>query len=742
MHDIQLPPNGHILSRDYKIMTCDSSVTESNSSVDTSNIMPEKVRNAIESHFQNKGTTIPTTTSTDATLMLDNKPYYTAPKPPVPPRTVSKPKKTPEQLKEESNERERITKERIAKHIKVDVVDKIVDKEIDTEMIDYDFELSYFPSEDGKETITIIINFKKFEKLLHNGFELMMMYMAYLLKTDYYHNKIDETNESWAFGRECSSDEVDVAKCDFMQDVLFCYNCYGYNTYIVKNEKNEIIQICCDNKCLSTNKIEYTTTETGDEPPINKMIKVLSMKNELIITYDKLDREKSTVPISEEQKKLLEKLEKGMKGEIDTGFRKNYYGHNSSFHNYGYGSSNQSYNTTNYGHNVGCNSSSIYNHSSNNTKPINYTGGSSNHSSHIHIPVGSSSKSGFNVSKYGTAFKRHGGTTGVSTPGVAQSIGTPRVTYGFKRVDDGRENLVYADNKKEKFRIYTQFLGDTIKKQKEYIKHNTFADKDSLDSSLEEHWDINIATLLPKAEELEIENEAILANIMMLFNQHILEHNQLISKRKFILPFVQSDESKLYFLFGIEVLIEHYKDILIDHITKIMSLAYQENYFDIESLDKWFISKNEFIEEPSFGDSLRIKLTAWRLELDDNPDSDVFDKETCSDSDSSNGTVDENPLYDNELYSTSSSKTIQDTGIYQFNHEQDIEDMEDIENYNLFSSSPPPSYEQLDKPDSPDPSHLFSEYDSISSNKYSTSDFKYTPKTFSIENKSQIRLVE
>jgi hypothetical protein len=152
-----------------------------------------------------------------------------------------------------------------------------------------------------------------------------------------------------------------------------------------------------------------------------------------------------------------------------------------------------------------------------------------------------------------------------------------------------------------------------------------------------------------KAEELRLENEAVLSNVMCLFDKNLVTHNQLVTKRKYILPFIKlnADEAGKYFLLGIEALIEICNDDLFADTCKILMQSFSLGYFTSKSYTDWLNTDNKYIISDTWSKDYR-KSTEKIKHVFVSPQNDTIDDEpntdTSTDSDSDT-TTDE---FDNE----------------------------------------------------------------------------------------------
>lgn len=510
-----------------------------------------------------------------------------------------KPKKikTEAELEEQKHKEkleEKKAEEEMKKYITVEVSDydeEDEDNDKVSELLQFKFDLVLIPSEDGTTNYTYIQNHKDFTKLTKNCFELAMIYFTTKLKTSYKHDK-HGNDDIWYLESECDEDKLNDIKLDYIYDCITCDNCYGCNTLLLKDSKNKLIRICALKECNTLCEIEYTKS---DDEALNESItimiqeylKLVSLYSPIVISFDKQSRPEPK-PKSAKDQKLYDTLNDIINGKTPS--KPGHHGH--------------------HGH-----------HYSSITHPLLNRGrgrGILHQSNNAYIPPARNSGNrtgGYNVKKYGNYYN-----TSSSLPvssSYAQNIDAAKKHYNLETTNDNREYFTYTDTKKDKFQAYVRFLSNTVREQNKIMSHNRF--NNNTRNPNNNYWGLSSSALLTKAKELDILDIAVMANVMILFDDDILLLNQLNNKRKYLLPFInhQPEISSLYFLFGIEIIIHNYKDKLMDKADEIMTTAYQQNYFTIEIFDKWFNSHNSFLNETKFEKDLRHSLKQWRKFVDD-----------------------------------------------------------------------------------------------------------------------------
>ena len=202
----------------------------------------------------------------------------------------------------------------------------------------------------------------------------------------------------------------------------------------------------------------------------------------------------------------------------------------------------------------------------------------------------------------------------------------------------------------------------------------------------------------------------------------------------------------MYFLLGIEILIENLKNDLYEHTTKILSLAYQEAYFNINAFDKWFETDNEYISSKEFSKQIRTSLCQWRQELQSNIVNDFINSsensDTYSDNDTMNGVSDSdnNNLDLNHKHDANGIKYNADLFSSNLDYTNYINNTDDYMDYdvNLDDDDHPPHYLSLNDNDKQVQNELL---DAISSSDYTEIPFKFKDKTFALENVGGCSLV-
>ena len=676
LSEISSPPDAHPLNRNFKVNGVDNISVKLNT---------------------DKKTEIETA---KPILAIDCKPAN-----PQMPVVMSKPKKTEAELKEEAEQKKKEAEERskklqeeIAKTIIVEVDDTYDEKEVDdSELLRFEFELTHIPSEDGNTMRTYLQNYNGFEALTDNKFELILHYMCARLKTSY--GKTNFGDDSlWFLEGKFTSDDIELIKYNYINEILRCAKCNFFNSNILKNKKGELMRICCSQNCARTEIIEYIPSGNEDEDTSRQFM--LSEMSSCVDTYVPINVVYQKLPHKEGEKlddkvvKQMEYMQKVLDGKITPNV--NSFSGYRGYTGYSYG-----------GHsNFNFNRFGIHHHGPHYsyTPPTGIGRGArpANHVPKVPITVGGLANTGTPTTG-GYSVLNYSNRPSVPTShGYVQSINQVKKHFGLEPVDDGREFYVYMDSKKDKFHAYVKYLIKLLNKRKEYKKKHPFSSTDKFD----DNWELSPTSLLRKAKELDILELAVMANVMYLFDENIIEQNQLINKRKFLLPFINNntESAGLSFLLGIEYIINMDEETLLSKSGQILTIAYQQKYFDLETYDKWYKETNtDFISE-EFAKKIRFALTAWKksVEDDDDDDSSVATDSSADEMDVDNQAV----TFDANLFGNMSA--------------DELKDIEGFVNDNV-----PPSYSSSQK-----------EYGTSKRRQVSVEPFTAQDKTFALDNTS------
>lgn len=674
LSEISSPPDAHPLNRNFKV-----------NGINNISIKPDKSKKT-------------ETKTAQPLLAIDCKPAN-----PVMSTHMSKPQKTEAELKEEAKQKKKDmeiknkkAEEEIAKTIIVDVDDNYDEKEIDdSDLLRFEFELTQIPSEDGKTMRTYLQNYKAFEELTDNKFELILHYMCARLKTSYGKSTFG-AETIWFLEREFQSDYVELVKYNYINEILRCDKCNFFSSNILKNEDGELMRICCSHNCSRTEIIEYIPSGDDDEDTsrqcmLAEMSGCVDTYIPINVTYEKLPHKKVD-KLDDKAVKQMEYMQKVLDGKIKPNV--------SSFGGY-----QKPYNNFNFNFNF--NKFGIHHTPQYSYTPTNGVGRGSRpigHSPHVPITIGGSAGTG-NPSTGGYSVLNYSRRPSVPTShGYVQSISQVKKHFGLSTVDDGREFYVYMDSKKDKFHSYVKYLIKLLNKRKEYKRKHPFSATDKFD----DNWELSPTSLLRKAKELDILELAVMANVMYLFDENIIDQNQLINKRKFLLPFINNntESAGLSFLLGIEYIINLDEEVLLSKADQILTIAYQQKYFDMETYNKWYKETNtEFIDE-AFAKKIRFTLTGWKksTEDDDSGSSVTSSSEDEADMDIEHETV----AFDADLFGNMTA--------------DELKDME-----SLVDNTGPPSYVDSQKQ---------KQYSTIKRRQISVEPFTAQDKTFALDNTS------
>lgn len=598
------PPETHPFFRKYSINTLDELNIENT---------PTEIPQTFKSQ------TFTTINSQTPLLAIDNKP-------PIPPKpsnssivntnnvnNTKKPEKTPEQIqkdKEEANRKQKEYEEELKKAIIIDVVDDYKNDDIsDKDILEKEFNVVVVPSETGDKMYTYIENYQEFASLINNDFEIVMIYIASFLKTSY--KCIEEEDKKiWYFEDEFSHDDIDNQRLRYISDVVTCNDCHCFNSVIVKDNENNLIRICNSSKCNSTCPIGYTESDIDEENMlINLMIQEItnrvSLYSPITIEYTRLPRKKGK-ELTEQEKAFHRKLEEALNTKSPTSYSHNVYKpHNNAYnsvYNYSYGAS----------HTYGKPKSNITTYDFRNTVNTN----------NVYVPATQNAGNrggGYIPQAYGGYFKDKCNNTKVSS-GHVQTISEAKQKFGLQNANDGREYFTYTNSKKENFQLYIRFLTAKIQEHHDLISKDPFNNKET-DAT---YWGLSTNVLLSKAKELNIMDVAVMANVMYLFDNDILETNQLVTKRKYLMAFINNNPevTGLYFLMGIENIIHDNELALFSKADEIMQIGLEQKYFTLDAYDIWVKTENIYPLPDNFSKKLRNSLQNWRKILCDDSSSD------------------------------------------------------------------------------------------------------------------------
>jgi hypothetical protein len=529
-------------------------------------------------------------------------------KPALPP----KPQLTEEEKKERNEEAERKLKEELALVIIDKTVDEINEKDIDDlQVIQKEFEIIHIPNEMGTGIRTFIHNYREFEELTNNSFILPMIFMSVMLETTY--QKIDTVEEGvmWAFNRECTQDEVEQAKYQYIDDIVMCTDCNAFNSTIAKNSHDELIRICASSNCRSVRVIEYTKSDDDAENisrqfMMSEILENVVLYSPITVQMEKIDSLEPIKEPSEEKIKLCKHMQDIIDGKIDPPlYEPRSWNHGSVYNSGRYSSSWQG---PIYGIGRG-------------SRPANHV---VHVPSNVHVPTGfstSTKATGYGVSRYGNHFSQPSvvatNNSGISS-GYVQSLSQAKKQFGLQEEDDDRKFFTYTNSKKDKFQAYLRFLIQKITDQSTILEKEPYGKSST---TTENFWGLAPVVLLNKARELDCIDVAVMANVMYLFDENIIKSNQLINKRKYLLPFINSaiaisESIGVFFLIGLEYLIENNENELMTSVEQIMTIGMQQKYFDMEAFDKWMAIENNYITTQDFSTRLRRNLVSWRGETD------------------------------------------------------------------------------------------------------------------------------
>jgi hypothetical protein len=678
LSEIAFPPESHPLYRDYIISHNSESIT-----------IP---KNMLALEYKSN-------TTTDG----------------IPPLPL-KPQLTEEEKKIRNEEVARKLKEELALVIIDESVNEMSQKDVDDLLvIRTEFELIYIPNETDTGKRTFIQNYNVFEKLTNNSFVIPMIFMSVMLDTIY--QKIDTTDGvMWAFERECTPDEVEQAKYQYIDDMLMCTDCNSFNSTIVKNSNNELVRICSSSNCNSVRIIEYTKSDDDVENAsrqfmMSEILQNVPIYHPITVHMEKIEPTDSPTKPSEDKIKLCELMQSIMDGKIDPLLQPQHYHYNGW--NYDMSPNKMHYNS--HFHKFP-NGTDLGNNSFRNTSYI---------PNNVHVPAGYGSISqatGYNVTRYGDHFNKPSvispSNSGISS-GYVQTLSQAKQDFGLQYEDDERKYFTYNNSKKDKFQAYLRFMIDKINEQSKTIAKESYG---KTGASIENNLGFAPVVLLKKAKELDCVDVAVMANVMYLFDENIIKSNQLINKRKYLLPFINSstvtpETIGVFFLIGIEYLIENNENELMTSADKIMKVALQQKYFDLEAFDKWMAIENNHITTQDFSIRLRRYLVSWRNETDDTTDIEQLFNED-------NSEVSDNEVKDNEVDDNEIAEEI------------DIITMETSRKFNtdLFVDNDKNKYQSTKTHDLP-PSYN----EATSSQHYA---FVFNPKTVAIENTTTDRLIK
>lgn len=609
------PPIGHLLNRDYKIHSMDE--------IDIDTVTPILHTNSIPISS--------TPVKSDVILAIENKPSYSVypnisqTYPTTSSSAYVKPHKTPEQIKKEEEDYKRKQKDyddEINKLITVDVKDEHRKEEInDQDFLEMEFEPLVIPAEDGSTEHTYIQNYQNFAKIINNDFEVVMIYMATFLKTSYKCIKDNDTIV-WYFEKAVSAEDIDNQRLHFISDIIKCDDCYYLNSVIVKDIDNNLIRICNSPSCNSTCPIKYVESDNEAENikikcMISEIINKVSLYSPITIQYSRRPRDKPD-EMSTEDKKFYDELESAL--------TKKHVSHSTnSFTPYGpYGSTNYARHTSGFSmmHNFGTHNST--NKWINNGKTNTVTHAPKN----VYIPPKpNQTNKGYQVGEYGAYFKDKKSNIQSGTS-YAQNLAEAKPKFGLEPTTDGREYYTYTNSKKDQFQSYVRFITAKIREHQRLIEKNPYNNVNTDES----YWGLSTHVLLAKAVELDIMDIAVMANVMYLFDEYILKTNQLVTKRKYLVAFINNNPkvTSIHFLMGIECVINNFSEQLFTDVEEIMDKAYELKYFDINAYDEWYKTPNTFLVPEEFSQKLRQSLCNWRKTI-------AYSSDTASEDNASSG---------------------------------------------------------------------------------------------------------
>ena len=501
--------------------------------------------------------------------------------PPVPVRTVFvKPSKTKAEIEADAKLKEEELQQELKKHIIKQIEDDYKDRTVnDSKMFSTKLKLQDLPAEDGN-MVTYIINADEFDNVLQNDFKIMLVYMAFHMNTHGFEHQLIDNKHIWSFNRQCSEKEVYEAHLSFIDDMIRCRVCYCFVSQLTKRDNN-LVQICSE--CSNSEIIEFDNSDNGGQNPsviIDEILKLVPDYGTVTIDIERLNKEDYSGPArveTDESKTLMQKLEdvKNGKLNIPLGINSIGFGHWASPHinhqpyPYQYNPHTSHHNIPHH-HNVG---NSTFHHTH---QPFNHT-------------------NGYPVTQYGNYFNK---TDQNGSAGHSQHIVADASKFGFQPANDKRHENTYtppSNNYKENFRKFAEYLNRELKEKYEPITIN----------------------LITKAQDLNLENEAILVIMMVMFNEKLIVENQLVTKRAKIMPFINlnPDESGKYFLLGLEALIELCQETLEPDTIKILNKAYTLKYFTIKSLINWFTTENDFVTSSDWVKKFRASVEQFKNTL-------------------------------------------------------------------------------------------------------------------------------
>lgn len=638
--------------------------------------------------------------------------------------TLKKPEPKVEKTKEEKDkeyeEYERKCKAKMEKYISDETEGKYTRKITDELAItELPFEVMNVPDENGN-MVTYWTNADLFQCLLYNDVDLFITYISQDLETSFQKQEIGNNEYGWYLNGLFTTDDLDNSRLNYLDDFVLCRECYGYRTFL-SYYKDKLMRFCCDPKCCHMDEVKY---ENPDDDNVQIIVQELTSKIAPLINIDielepvsKDEDDEEETPLTAEEQKKMDYYEKVAKGEVSVNI--NPYRHTGGYGGYGWmGHYGNTHHNPHYGITYGPQYSTNRTASSYNLGSVGSVSGGITRGHNV------GNSQGYTVTNYG-------GANNISTTSsMSQPIS--RSCFQFKPIDGDKKVFQYEGHIKENFRIYAEFVSDIIQKCKNSVLKPDF-NPNSQTTSVADFWELNVNSLIKRAEDLNLSEQAITANMMLIFDENILSQNQLVTNRKYILPFIQknNDVSGLNFLIGLECLIETYENKLMAQVGTIFNSAYQHEYYNANALQQWTNISNYFIEDGNFGERIRTKLSNFISSIvDGDASDDEIDMVADIDTDTSSDYQDDHNEFMNPDVFTAFGKGQNDIlADCEHNYFRETDGTKTVVNYNLFS--------QPDMFHGTTHSKLLYRDDNVVAN-----EFKYTDTTYTMESNEATGFLE
>lgn len=478
--------------------------------------------------------------------------------PPVPAKVdtvASKIEKTDEEKEADRQKEKERMKAIYEKHFRIDVKNEY-DPDNRIGFHDYtDMRFEVFPDIDNNETILLGV---QSAAVLRNDFNVCMTHMAHTLNTTYTHTF---ASNQWAFQKVFSQTDIQKALAEYLR-ITVCNNCYQFDTHMSK-DGNNIWHTC--NWCKNFEEVSVP------DDLKTKLLMFLQSYRNVTVTYEYLERAPAKEPTAEELKfrKDLEDVKNGIKPE-PVASKWAFGGLNSGLNNIIGG-------ITNYWNNPTHNrTNGMYSPTVSTVKPSS--------------PPPGYQSSMFGGNNYSTLHPQHpaNGLPAYSynsyNAGVGIGTVSSRVREIESKVNNNNKQMKYTNSITERYRKFAQDVS-IILNDKNHTVHE----------------------IIRCAENREVMDEAIVAILMRVCNEKILDEDQLNTNRKYIQPFVTDKiNAQVNLIMALETFLNKYYIQLHNQYSKLLDAAYRLGYLTVGAFEIAVKTTNVFMRDGS--DNRRSKI--------------------------------------------------------------------------------------------------------------------------------------